>query len=148
MKTYYLLVPFSIGIALTAQATINSQLRGAVNSALVATLISFLVGTLALGVMIVILNEKIPSAQQLAGVAWYKYTGGLLGAFIVMAIIVSIKNINPSALFALVVAGQLVTAVIIEHFGFMGIPRIAVNWTKLTGIALLVISVYLINQKK
>ena len=148
MKNISLFLPFIVGIALTAQASINGQLRTSVNSQLMATLISFLVGTVLLVGIIIFTNDKIPSLGELGQIEWYKYTGGLLGAFIVMAIIVSIKTISPSALFALIVAGQLVTAIAFEQFGLLGVRQVTVGWSKVVGVILLVTAVYLINRKK
>ena len=148
MKNISLLLPFIVGIALTAQASINGQLRTAVNSPLLATLISFIVGTVFLVGIIIFTSDKIPSLTEFSQIEWYKYTGGLLGAFIVMAIILSIKNINPSALFALIVAGQLITALVFEQLGILGVRQSSVNWSKVLGVILLVAAVYLINRKK
>lgn len=147
MKNLYLFLPFTIGIALTLQAAINGQLRAAINSSLMATLISFLVGTLFLVVIILILKENIPALSQFSTIRWYTYTGGILGAFIVMAVILSIKNINPSTLFALIVAGQLLTAIVFEQFGWLGIKQTDISWSKVSGIVLMIASVYLINKK-
>jgi len=147
MKYIYLLLPFTIGIALTAQAAINGQLRTAMNSPLLATLISFLVGTILLVAIFFISNQSIPSVSQMTSVKWHTYTGGVLGAFIVMAVIVSIRNVNPSTLFALIVAGQLITAIIFEHYGLLGVKVDSISWYKISGLLLLVVAVYLLNKK-
>lgn len=148
MKLLYSILPLIIGIALTTQASINGQLRSAINSPLLATLLSFLVGTIFLVGVIFFSSQKIPSIATLTTIEWYKYTGGLLGAFIVLAVILSIQNINPSALFALIVAGQLITALLFEYFGLLDVKQSPLNWTKIIGVILLVVGVYLINRKK
>src|SRR5690349_8177895 len=130
MKNIYIILPLIIGVALTVQASINGQLRVAINSPLQATLISFLVGTVFLILALVIARESIPSLQEFSQIEWYKYTGGLLGAFIVMGTILSIKNINPSTLFALIVAGQLITAIAVEHFGLLSVKQSSINFSK------------------
>jgi transporter family-2 protein len=148
MRTIYLLLPFITGVALTTQAAINGQLRTAINSPLLATFISFIVGTIFLLIIILFSTQKDVSIHTFTQVAWYKYTGGLLGSFIVMAIILSIKNISPSALFALVVAGQLITAIVFEQFGVLGVKLAPINWTKFIGVIMLIAAVYLINRKE
>ncbi len=148
MKILYLSLPFVVGVALTAQAVINGQLRTAINSPVMATLISFLVGTVFLIGIMLIINQKIPTLSELTAIAWYKYTGGIMGAFIVLAIILSIQTINPSTLFALIVTGQLLTALLLEHFALLGVRPSPINWTKIMGVILLVAGVFLINQKK
>ena len=148
MKLFYLFLPVIVGVALTAQASINGQLRVAINNPLMATLISFLVGTILLVAILLLSSQRIPSIPELTNIEWYKYTGGILGAFIVMAIIISIQNINPSAMFALIVTGQLLTALAFEQFGLLGVKPSPISWPKIVGVILLVVSVYLINKKK
>ena len=61
MKIIYSFLPLIIGAALTAQAAINGQLRSAVNNPLMATLISFIVGTVFLVGVVLVSNQKIPA---------------------------------------------------------------------------------------
>ena len=82
----------------------------------------------------------------LARVPWYGWTGGLLGVGYVLTITWSLKRVGAANLFALVVAGQLVTALLLDQAGWLGLERSTWSLSKLVGVALLVGGAYLINR--
>lgn len=147
MKYIFFLLPALAGLTITTQAGVNSQLRFAVNNPWVAAFISFLVGTLVLGLIIVTTRQNVPSFAELTQIAPYKYAGGLLGAFFVTAIIYAIPKIGSANVFALVIAGQLFFALLYDHFGLLGFPQNGITWVKVLGVLLMITGAYLINKK-
>jgi transporter family-2 protein len=61
-----------------------------------------------------------------------------MGVFIVLTITVAAPRVGVVAVTALLIAGQLGTAVLIDRFGIFGVDRIALSWPRVVGIALLV----------
>jgi transporter family-2 protein len=147
MKYLVFILPALAGITITTQAGVNSQLRVAVSNPWMAAFISFLVGTVALGLYIVSTRQAVPSLAQFRSIELYKYTGGLLGAFFVTVIIFTVQKIGSANVFALVIAGQLFMALLYDHFGFFGFPQSNISITKIVGVILLVVGAYLINKK-
>lgn len=140
-------MPVFAGIAITIQSGINSQLRTSIQHPLMAAFISFVVGTIALAILVIFSKDAIPDLSQYGMVNWYKYTGGLLGAFVVTVTLVSVTQIGAGSMFVLIVAGQLITAVLMDHFGVLGLKQDPVNVQKLLGICLLVAGAWLVNRK-
>lgn len=147
MKYLVFILPAIAGLTITTQAGVNSQLRVAVNNPWVAAFISFLVGTVILGVYIIATRQTVPSVAQLRNIELYKYTGGLLGAFFVTVIILTVQKIGAANVFALVIAGQLLMALIYDHLGLFGFPQSNITVAKVLGVAMLVAGAYLINKK-
>jgi transporter family-2 protein len=147
MKILFYLLPVFAGIAITLQSGVNSQLRATIHHPLMAAFISFLVGTIALAVLLIFSKDAIPGLSQYAAVNWYNYTGGLLGAFVVTVTLVSVAQIGAGNMFVLIVAGQLVTAVLMDHFGVLGLTPNPVSVQKFLGICLLVAGAWLVNRK-
>jgi transporter family-2 protein len=147
MKILFYLMPVFAGVAITIQAGVNSQLRSAIQHPLMAAFISFLVGTLALALLLLFSRNTIPSLSQYSDITWYKYTGGLLGAFVVTVTLIAVAQIGAGNMFVLVVAGQLITAVIMDHFGVLGLQSNPVSLQKFFGICLLVAGAWLVNKK-
>jgi len=147
MKYLVFILPAIAGLTITTQAGVNSQLRVAVNNPWVAAFISFLVGTVILGLYIVATRQPFPSFTQLRGIELYKYTGGLLGAFFVTVIILTVQKIGSANVFALVIAGQLFMALLYDHLGLFGFPQSNISVTKMLGVILLVVGAYMINKK-
>jgi transporter family-2 protein len=143
---YYLLV-FMAGIGVTMQAGVNSLLRTAVASPLTASFISFLTGTILLGIAVLFTQKAIPAISDLSQIEWYKYSGGLLGAFFVTVVVVSSQKMGSANLFALMITGQLITALVFDHFALLGFKESLISPPKIIGIILLVGGAYLINKK-
>src|ERR1700712_2843484 len=110
MKYLFYFLPFVVGVALTTQAGINSQLKVAINNPWLAAFISFVVGTVFLGIVILATRQTIPSASDFGNISLYKYTGGLLGAFIVTAVIFSVQKIGSANSSVLLIGGQMLVA--------------------------------------
>ena len=107
----------------------------------------FIVGTAALGLMLMFSKSSLPELAAYSNVKWYQYSGGLLGAFVVTVTLVSVSRIGAANMFVLIIAGQLITAVIIDHFGMLGLQPSTITFQKTIGVMLLVFGVYLVNKK-
>jgi transporter family-2 protein len=147
MKLLYYLLPLLAGIAMSIQSGINGQLRSALQHPILAAFLSFLGGIIALGVLLLFSKQAFPTLQQFSDISFYKYTGGLLGAFVVTATILSIAKIGAADMFVLIIAGQLFTAVIMDHYGVLGVTQNPLTIQKLVGISLVVAGAYLVNKK-
>lgn len=147
MKILFYLLPVFAGVAITIQSGVNSQLRTAIQHPLMAAFISFVVGTIALAVLLIFSKDALPGLSQYSTINWYKYTGGLLGAFVVTVTLIAVARIGAGNMFVLIVAGQLVTAVLMDHFGVLGMKPNPVSLQKFFGICLLVAGAWLVNKK-
>ncbi|HUR12013.1 MAG TPA: DMT family transporter [Flavitalea sp.] len=147
MKILFYVLPILAGVAMTIQAGVNSQLRIVLNNPLLAAFISFITGTAALGLLLLFSKKTIPSLSVYAATDWYNLTGGLLGAFFVMVVILTVRQIGTANLFALIIAGQFLTALVFDHYGLLGFKINPVTVQKLIGILLLISGAYLVNRK-
>jgi bacterial/archaeal transporter family-2 protein len=147
MKILFYILPILAGVAMSIQSGINAQLRAAVNQPLLAAFISFLGGTLALAVMLLFSREPLPPLSAYQAISWYKFTGGFLGMLVVIVAILSVHKIGAANMFVLLVAGQLFTAVMMDHFGVLGLKESPATIQKMIGILLLIAGAYLVNKK-
>jgi bacterial/archaeal transporter family-2 protein len=147
MKPFFYFLPVLAGMALATQAIVNGQLRTAVGSPLIAALISFITGTAVLLLLTIATHQSFPSLPLLKGIHWVKLTGGLLGVVVVSFVILSIQKIPSAHLFALLVTSQLITAVLFDHYGWLGIKESPITFYKVIGVLLLVAGAYLVNKK-
>jgi transporter family-2 protein len=147
MKLIFYILPIFAGVAMTIQSGVNSQLRAGTNHPLLATFISFLGGTLAISVLLLFSKQPMPAFSVYPAISWYKFTGGLFGVFVVYAVIFSVKEIGVANMFVLIIAGQMFTAVIMDHFGFLGMRESPVTVQKMGGILFLIAGAYLVNKK-
>lgn len=134
------------GIGLPVQAAVNVQLRGLLGNPIRASLGSFVVGTILLGVLAVAGREPLPALGALARAPWWIWTGGVLGAFYIICSIVVVPRLGSAYTFALVVAGQMLASIAIDRIGLFGVPQTPLSPTRLIGAALLVAGVLLVRK--
>jgi transporter family-2 protein len=132
----YLLIAFAAGAALPFQAGINAELGDWVHSPVRAAFVSFLLGTILLLVAAALVFKPLPSWERLGHAPWWVWIGGALGAIYVVGAIVSAPKLGAATLTALVVAGQGVASVVVDHFGWVGFETRHVTPGRLIGIAL------------
>lgn len=144
------LLPYVLGIVagfgLSVQVGMNSQLRRTLHNANSAALVSFLVGTLGLLALLLVTRADVPSRDTLATVPLWAWFGGLLGAFYVASSTVVASQVGTTSLLALALLGQLATALVIDHFGWLGLPEHPITLIRLAGVALLGAGVWLITR--
>ncbi|MDC2826568.1 DMT family transporter [Rodentibacter pneumotropicus] len=132
----YILIAFVAGMALASQSAINTQLAKAVgNEPIIATFISFAVGTILL--FFIALFNKADLWQGLTALPqqpWWKLLGGALGALAVFTTILLAPKLGITAMLFFIIIGQLLAAGTIDHFGLIGMPVREINITKLIGL--------------
>lgn len=144
-----LLMPLAmgIGIAMTFQTAINSQLRESLHSPLQAALFSFLVGTIVLAVLVFFQNVDKPNLTTLAQLPWFMWLGGFLGVYAISFSIYTAPKLGFLTLSGLIVFGQVVTSMFLDHFGLLGTEKTAINWQRLFGGVVIFIGVLLTLQR-
>lgn len=144
-----LLLPFAmaIGIALTFQTTINSQLKEYLASHLQTALFSFLVGTIALAFLVLIENAGKPHIPQILAMPWYLWIGGCLGVYAITMSIFTVPKLGLLTLSGLIIFGQIIASMIFDQFGLLGIHKTPINWQRFLGGVVIFIGVLLTLQR-
>ncbi len=137
-------VMFCGGMAVAIQPSINARLAQKVG-AFESSFISFAVGTLAM--LAVVLLTSRGSLRAVGGASWWELSGGLLGAFFVTLTIIAVPRIGTTSVMAGVIAGQLVTGVILDHFGLFGLRQVPMEPKRLFGMILLAAGAALVLRK-
>ena len=140
----YVLVS-AAGVSFLFQQAVNSNLRTEIGSPWWAGFVSYAGGTLAMLVMVVLLQERLPSADMLSRSGWLSWTGGVFGAVYIGISIIMLPRLGAATLMALIVAGQMLGSLAFDHFGFLGIPVHELSGVRIAGAALLVVGVALIR---
>ena len=75
---------------------------------------------------------------------WYSFTAGALGLVIVGAIGYTVPRLGMAKAFTLIVASQLVMAILFDQFGLLGAPIRTLGVSRLFGLALTILGVWLV----
>lgn len=144
-KIIWIILAFAAGTFLPLQAGMNSRLAKTGGSPLHASMISFSVGVLALLIYIVLTSQDI-SWKGLKDAPAHAWFGGVLGAFYVTVIVLAFPKIGPGMTFGLVVAGQLLISLLMEHFSLMGASHHPVSTVRLSGMLLIIVGVVVMKK--
>ena len=131
----YLIIALAAGVALATQSAINTQLAKAMSGeAVIATFISFAVGTIVLFFIAWVKTDLWGNLSTVPSQPWWKLIGGVLGAIVVFTTVLLAPKLGITAMLFFIIVGQLITAATIDHFGFIGMPIREVNITKFIGL--------------
>jgi transporter family-2 protein len=126
------------GLAGSVQAAVMGELGervGIVPAVALSVIVAFLCGIAALLVWERSFSGVRAALQE---PAWL-WIGGLMSIFIVFAVTVGPPRIGVTATVALVIAGNLLSAAVIDRYGFFGQDVIPIDRWRLLGLLLLAV---------
>ena len=135
-----------VGGVVDTQAPLNSQLArhvGGLEAGVVALGISF-TAVLTLSVI----TGGIGGVRNIGDAPWHvAIGGGLAGGLFIASLVWLVRALGVGGLTATLIAAQLVVAVVIDHYGWLGVERSPVTGVKLAGLALLAVGTWLVVKE-
>jgi bacterial/archaeal transporter family-2 protein len=145
-KTILALITIAIGATLPIQAALNGKLMRAFGHPVIGAAISFLTGTILLLTYASTLHKHV-TLEAVKQTVWFDWIGGIIGVLYVTGSIMLIPRLGAGFAFALMVGGQLLMSLIMDHYGMLGLNVSQVSWSKIGGVVLVVAGVWLIRGK-
>jgi transporter family-2 protein len=133
------------GALIAVQAPTNAILGKASGSPVVAAFYSFLIGTLALGGTVAATSGRLFS-PELKQVPWYAWLGGFYGAFFVAVLAFGAPRVGVAVLLTAGIAGQLAAALVLDHYGLLGLSQHQVTPVRVAGVALVLAGAMLVRR--
>lgn len=131
-----------VGCLIALQPPVNAGLARSTGS-LPAAFISFLVGTLLLGLLVVV-SGKAGGLASTFDVRWYYLVGGALGLAYVTVVLITVNTIGAGGVAAATITGQLTAAVVIDRLGILGLEQVAITPDRVVGIVMLLAGTFLV----
>jgi bacterial/archaeal transporter family-2 protein len=149
-RTGWIALGVAAGAVLPVQGAINAQLRLDLDAPLTAGAWSFIVAALSMAAVVaavVALSPAVPRPRRpdTSRLPWWGWLGGLCGATYVTSVFLLIPEIGVAATVALTIAGQQVASVLVDRYGLLRLPERPVPRLRLSGVALLLAGVALIQ---
>lgn len=134
------------GISVAIQQVLNANLRAHVGSTWWAGFTSYFVGVM---VMLIIALTTSPITRLTDALnhssSWYTWIGGLFGAIFIAICILMTPKLGATTTIALIVVGQMVGSMTLDHFGLFGLSEQPLTMLKLAGAMCLIVGVILIR---
>lgn len=113
---------------------------------LLSSALTFATGTLLLFLAIAVFGIPVPALN--GATHWWHWTGGFLGAYFVFSLTYLSSKIGASMIVALVLAGQILAALVLDHFGLVGYPVRPISFMRVVGVVFLTAGVLQILRSK
>ena len=143
-RSVALLSTVVVGLLVGLQPAANAAMAEHVGD-LGAAFVSLVVATVLIGVLLVIAGDPSKLSHGLGAMRPEYLIGAIGGAAVVSVGLVAVGPLGAGTVIALLVAGQLVTAVIADRLGWFGMHQIGLGAGRLLGVALVIIGTGLIT---
>jgi len=140
---------FGLGVLaggmIAVQSVLNASLGeriGTFGSVLMLTIVS--IGFL---LVIILTFPATASFEHLPGLSeWYLYLGGALGIVILAAPIFLVPHVGATSTLVAIVFGQLLMALVIDHYGLFSSPQIRAALPRILGVVLVAAGAILVSR--
>lgn len=141
-KSVFVALAIAAGVAAAVQAAVNSALARSIGlgGALIVNALLVLVGSVGLWAA-----TGASTTFTAPGTPWTLYLGGLLGFVIVGSLAFVFPKIGAAYAISLMVGGQCIAALLVDHFGLLGMPREPLTIPRAIGIALVAAGVMVVR---
>ena len=144
-KLLWIGLAFLAGAVLPLQGGFNAKLSKLINSPIHSSMISFVVGTFVLITYILVTRQPV-SWHEVKSAPGFVWLAGALGAFYVTIIILAFPRLGPALTFGLVVAGQMIVSVLLDHFNILVAQQQPINIWRIIGIVMVLTGVVIIRK--
>lgn len=146
MHATALLIAAFTGALLAVQIGLNAIVGARLGHPLWGSLANFAIGTLLLSLVSVAFGLRVPGAAAFGAVPAWAWIGGLFGAAYIVSSTVIGPVVGGATYLALTVAGQMLAALVIDHYGWIGFPVREINVERVAGALLVVGGVVLLAR--
>lgn len=146
MVWIFVLLALVAGAVLPVQVALNARLGSALGAPIYGALTNFLVGSVGLLVFFLATRTPIPAPARATALPPSAWLGGALGAFYVLMTVVLVPRLGTALTFGLVIVGQLVVSLVLDHFGLFGLSVHRANVGRVLAVLLVVVGVALFRR--
>ena len=147
MNPFYLVVALGTGAAIAVQTLANSRLRVALGTPVWAAIAQFIVGLAALAAIALLTRQPAPDTGGLSRMPWWGWVGGVVGALFIVVSIVLTPRLGTALTLATITVGQLLAALVLDHYGLLGAPVVRLSLPRVLGAACLLAGIALMRWK-
>ena len=143
---FYALLMCVAGLGIPVMAALNGGLGSKLGSPALATTILFCVGgVISLGYLF--LSGGLPKFSFREPIPMYFYLGGLFVTFYILSMTWVAPKFGVANSVSLVLLGQLISMVIIDHYGLLGTQQISISFQRLAGLTFMALGVFLVVRR-
>ena len=135
-----------VGATLALQVGMAATMRGHVGSPMAAALVNFAVGTIFLFIAVALGRGSLAGLAQAGAAPWWAWGAGILGGFYITSSAAFGPSLGGATFLALIVAGQMIAALALDHYGWMGFPVRPLDAGRAAGALLIVAGMFVLAR--
>jgi len=129
------------GIVLAIMISLNGGL-GNISGNYASSVIIHFVGLIGIIFVLIFTKSKI---KNLKGIPFYMFTGGLIGILTVLFTNIGFMGLGVSLTVSLSLLGQLITSLVIDHFGYFNMTVVEFDKKKILGLIIIIAGIYVMT---
>ena len=137
MKLPFFALTIFLGVILAVHLAMNGKVGAEINNPRVANAVFWCIGAVT-AIIIGLTGWKSGALAPLKDINLLLLTAGALGAMLVFAIAFLIPRMGAGALFISLLAGQVITGMVMSHFGWLGSEVEPITLIKAVGVVLMI----------
>ena len=145
MKPEMLLLSVGLGVVLTVHLAMNAMVGAAINNPRVGNAVFWCVGA-AMAVILGWSGWQSGALRGLSQVNPVLLTAGAMGASLVFGIAYLIPRMGAGPFTYALLAGQIVSAMVLSHYGWLGSPKQPITPMGVLGVVVMAIGILLTRR--
>lgn len=146
LEIFYYFAPLLGGAAIAMLPGVNNYIAQYTKDISFAILINFLLGTVILSLIYLVV---IPvSIDELRQVPLWSFFGGIYGTLTIVVMTLTPAKIGIGKTLSTFITARLISATVIDHFGWMAMPQDMITWLKIAGIGFALAGTFFILSVK
>ena len=136
-----------VGALLALQVGMALTMKHHVGSPMAAALVNFAVGTMFLFIAVALGRGSLAGLAQAGTAPWWAWGAGILGGCYITASAAFGPSLGGATFLALIVAGQMIAALALDHYGWLGFPVRPLDAWRVGGAALVIAGMFLLSRQ-
>ena len=145
-SAWLLVLALCSGALLPLQAAANATMSKSLGSVACAALVLFTVGLLFVIGCVLLTRATLPPLATFTATPSWSYLGGLIVSFYVLTITYAAPRLGVGTAISIIFVGQIISSVLIDHFGWLRAPVTPVSWGRFLGVLLMLAGVLLAKR--
>lgn len=129
----------------TVQAGANATLNRALGQPILAALTVSAVNAAAYLLVGAVIGVGWPAPGRIASAPWWAWTGGLMGAAYVLAMVFLADRLGALVFTGITLTAAVVTSALLDHFGWVGFAQHSAGPARIAGCALMIAGLALVS---
>lgn len=144
---FLILAAVITGAVVPFQAGANAALGRTLGHPLWGTLVSLCVSFACIVPVMVLAKVQAPTLSYLAQAPRWIWIGGVVGVVYITAALMLAPKLGAAGFITAVIAGQMLASLIIDQWGLVGLPQQSVSWSRVAGLALILLGLLIMQSQ-